>query len=85
MNDEFFNEAVQLDSPGIGGFAVTLDALMTQPTRAIWVGGSGNLSVQFIDGTTGTLVGVFGGTLLPIRVNKILSSGTTATNLLGLY
>lgn len=86
-DDKFGSFTVALDSPATGGFAITASdaTVFTQPTRAVWVGGAGNVAVRFIDGTTITLTGVLAGTLLPIRVDKVLSTGTTASTISGLY
>ncbi len=53
-------------------------------TRALWVGGAGNLVVMFSgDSATVTLVGVAAGTLLPIQV-KLVHTSTTATSIVAL-
>jgi hypothetical protein len=55
-------------------------------TRGVWVGGAGNLAVMFVDQTTAvTLTGVPAGTLLPIQVQKVMSTNTTATSITALY
>jgi hypothetical protein len=36
-------------------------------------------------GNTVTLVGVLGGSILPVQVVKVLSTGTTASNLIALF
>lgn len=52
---------------------------------AVYVGGAGNVAVVAADtGTSVTFVAVPVGTILPIRVTKVLSTGTTATNLVGM-
>lgn len=54
-------------------------------TRAVWVGGAGNLRVIAADDATDvTLSGVPAGTLLPIRVKKVFATSTTATLIVGL-
>lgn len=53
-------------------------------TRAIFVGGAGNLKVIMVDGSTGLFTGVQPGSLLPLRAIA-LSSGNTATSLSGVY
>lgn len=58
-----------------------LDAL----TKAVYVGGAGNLVAVDWAGNTCTFTGVLAGTVLPIRVRRINSTSTTATNLVGLY
>lgn len=61
------------------------DSSLIDPTRAIYVGSTGNVKVDFVDGSTVTFSSVSAGTLLPIRVNKIYSTGTTATDIIALY
>lgn len=56
-----------------------------QPVRAIWVGGAGDLKVITIGGSTITFVGVPTGTLLPVHVGTVVRTGTTSTNMLGLW
>lgn len=53
--------------------------------RAIWVGGTGNLAVTMAEGQTVTFVAVPAGFMMPIRVKRVLSTGTTATSIVGLY
>ncbi len=69
-----------------GGAAVTAsDSTDLGRVRALWVGGAGNLAVQFVDtATTVTITGVPAGTLLPIQVNKVMAA-TTATSIVALY
>lgn len=73
--------------PAIDGFTVTPsddDALTVLP-RALYVSGAGNVVVKMFKGTTLTFIGVPAGTFLPLRVTQVLSTGTTATGILGLY
>lgn len=53
-------------------------------TRGLYVGGAGSLAVQMADGMTVTFPAVAVG-VLPLQVDKVLATGTTATNLLALY
>lgn len=55
------------------------------PTRGIYVGGAGNLTVDMADGGSVTFVGVLAGSLLPIQVTKVYASGTSATSIVALY
>lgn len=86
MAERYAGMNADLTSPYIGGFAVTPSdsTVFTQPTRAVYVGGAGNLVVTYLDGSTDTLQSVVAGTLLPIRVTKIGAS-STATKISGLY
>lgn len=55
------------------------------PTRGVYVGVGGNVKVDMVSGGTVTFVGVAAGTLLPIQVERIYATGTTATNMVALY
>ena len=69
-----------------GGLGVTPSNSTILPgIRALYVGGAGDVAVTFNDGTALTLTGVLAGTLLPIQVQKVMSTGTTATNIVALY
>ena len=60
--------------------------IYAQPTRALYIGGVGDLTVDMADGGTAlTFVAVQGGTILPIQVTRIYATGTTATSLVALY
>ena len=50
-------------------------------TRALYVGGAGNVSLLMGDGTTVILSGVTAGSMLPIRVRRVNATSTTATNI----
>ena len=52
------------------------------PTRAVYVGGEGNLRVMMWGGQVVTFSGVTAGTMLPISITRVYSTGTTATNIL---
>lgn len=70
-----------------GGYPITKsdDTVLEPPTRAVWVGGAGDLAVRYFDGSTDVIQSVAAGTMLAIRVDKVLSTGTTATKISGLY
>lgn len=87
MADKFATYSVGMDSPATGGFTVTKSdaTVFSQPTRSLWVGGLGDVAVRMLDGTTPIFSAVPAGTLLRVRVDKVLSTGTTATNIVGLY
>lgn len=90
MPDRYNKEYGVLDSVCFDGFAITPSDSNTysQPTRAIYVGLSGNLSVQMVgydnSNTNLTFANVLAGTMLPIRVQKVYAN-TTAAFLVGLY
>ena len=54
--------------------------------RGLWIGGAGDITVNFRKGGTNiTLVAVSAGSLLPIDVSRVYSTGTTATDIVALY
>lgn len=58
---------------------------LTNVSRAIFVGGAGNLRVLMAGGQTVTFTGVLAGALLPIRVRQVLSTSTTATSITAIW
>lgn len=54
------------------------------PIAGIYVGGTGDVAVKTANGETVTFSAVPVGTILPITVQKIMSTNTTATLILGL-
>jgi hypothetical protein len=60
--------------------------VLARPTRALYVGGTGNVAVRMVgDQTTPIFSAVPAGAILPIRVDKVLSTGTTATSIVGIF
>jgi hypothetical protein len=86
MPDRFANTQSSLSSPASSGFAVTpSDAeSLQEASRALYVGSGGNLSVRMLSGEILALANVPGGTLLPLRVTAVLSTGTTAASIAAL-
>ncbi len=85
--DTFDTYQVGLSSPFVNAFTVTphdTNAL-AYDTRAIYVGGDGDIVLVTTGGDTVTLIGLNAGTVIHIRANIIKSTSTTATNLVGLY
>lgn len=75
-----------LTGPAVEGFVVTPgdQTTLTRVTRALYVGGTGDLRVTLAGGDTVTFRAVPAGTVLPVRVLTVLATGTTATDILGL-
>ena len=72
----------------VGAAAVTPadDADLTNgECRALYVGTGGNLSLDVGNSTAVVFVGVTAGTVLPIRVKRVRSTSTTASNIVALY
>ena len=87
MSDKFSNYHSGLESPAERAFAITGNDStdLTVFPRAIYVGGAGNVKVITLGGDTVTFSGVLSGTVLPVRVKRVFSTDTTATNLIGIY
>lgn len=61
------------------------DTATFAPTRSVWVGGTGDLTVTMLNGSNATFASVPAGTWLPIQITALLSTGTAATGVLALY
>jgi len=87
MADAFSTHSPSLMTPCMNGEAVTPhnSTDLAQTSRAIFVGGAGNLVAVMAGGTTVTFTGVVAGSILPIRVTRINSTNTTATNIVSIY
>ena len=92
MTDRFQHQKSQLESAAQDGFAIVPNdtTVFDQPTRAIYIGQAGDLTVKMLgyDGvthTTLTFTAVSAGTVIPIRVVAVLATGTTADLILGLF
>lgn len=75
-----------LQDPARNGYVVTpADGTdLKFVTRAIWIGGAGNLNVDMVNGDTVLFSGIPAGTFLPIQVKRIRSTSTTATLIVAL-
>jgi hypothetical protein len=62
----------------------TADTDLTNPVRALYVGGNGNIKVTTVDGDVVTFIGCVVGSILPVSVKRVWSTSTTATNIIGL-
>lgn len=88
MSDWKINAASTLESPAWTAVAVTpADSdLAAMPTKALYVGVAGNVAVVMAGGGSAvTFVGVPAGAILPIRVDRVNSTNTTATSIVALY
>ncbi len=71
-----------------GAAAVTKsDATVFSPAAiGLWVGGVGDVAVRMFGSQTNvTFVAVPAGTMLPVQVDQVLATGTSATNIVRLY
>ena len=86
MPDRFSSRVAGFDSPAYHAFAIAPDdgAALPEVTRALYVGGGGSIAVEMASGALVTFAAVAEGTVLPIRVERVKATGTSATALLGL-
>jgi hypothetical protein len=78
-----------VDSDYSAGYAASVtksDATVLPATRGLYVGGAGDVAVSMAaDDSSVTFSSVPAGTILPVRVKKVLSTGTTATLVVALW
>jgi hypothetical protein len=77
-----------IDGPAISAFAVTPSDTdeLAKVTRGLYVGVAGDVVAVLIgDSASVTFKALAAGVVHPLRVRKVLSTGTTATNLLGMF
>lgn len=86
MFDRYKGIAPATDSPAIDAFSIVPDDSLelSELTRAVYVGQGGTLVVTTKEGTTVTFENVASGVFLPLRLSKVLATGTTAQSLVGL-
>lgn len=86
--DPYAQRSIPVSSFSRNAVAITKSDTVDQPYKAIWVGGTGNVTVLMINATddtqTVTFTAVPAGTLLPIQVRRVMSTSTTATLMIGL-
>ena len=88
MTDVFSNHESGLNSPAQNAAAVTPNDStdLTTFARGLYVGGAGDVVVDMVgSGSTITFAGVAAGTILPIRVSRVRSTSTTATDIVALW
>jgi hypothetical protein len=85
--DTFKKHTRSLTSPPEHGQAVAPSdgTDLVHVTRALFVGTGGDVAVRLQDGTVLTFANVPTGALIPIRATRVLATGTTANQILGLW
>lgn len=58
---------------------------VSDPFSKIWVGTGGNISLKNADGSTVILKNVPNGTMLEVDAIQVMATGTTATDIVGIY
>lgn len=86
MADEFTYHSPGLESPASRAEEVSPHdtTALTRPSRALYIGTTGDLTVTTVAGDTVTFVAVPAGFLLPIRVTHVLDTGTDADDIVSL-
>ena len=82
------NKPGAIDGPAYNAEVVTPhdSTNLSQISRALYVGVAGDVSVDMADtGTAIVFTAVPAGSLLPIRINRVNSTSTTATNMVSIY
>lgn len=88
MADKFTKFHGTVESPAINSQAITPtdNTPLANTARAIYVGVTGNLNIQLIGDVANTILqAVPAGSLLPIRVNIINATGTTANGIVAFW
>ena len=87
MSDVFAHNSPGLTSPGTRAAAVTPNdsADLANVSRALYIGGSGDIKVTTSGGDTVTLVGVVAGSVIPLRVARVFATDTTASDIVALW
>ena len=77
------NNSPSIESPIANMAAVTPnDAVnLTNFTRGLYVGATGDVKVTTLNGNAVTMVGLAAGVWHPIRVSRVWATGTTATGI----
>jgi hypothetical protein len=84
-NQKRFGDFVSVE-PFRGAVALTKSDVTTfDPTGGIYVGGDGDVAVKMESGETVTYRGMKAGTGIEISITMLLSTGTTATDVVGMY
>ena len=73
-NDRLYSDAV----------AVTTSDTTEVGYSGLYIGVTGDVAIKGIGGVAVTFKAVPAGTILPIVVNRVMATNTTATNILGL-
>ena len=86
MANEFQGYREGLSSPARRAETVTPSDVtdLTRDSRALYVGGAGNISIETVEGDSVTLNSVPAGSVLSIMVRRVNATGTTASDIVSL-
>lgn len=87
MKDMFEQHSIGLSAPAVDAAQVNPSNSqdLVHVTRAVYIGTGGDLAVELANGTRITLPNSVGGMMYPLRVRKVLSTGTTASSIVALW
>ena len=87
MTDSFKTFARSLTSLAENARAVEPSDAEDLPriTRALYVGGAGDVAVRMAGGDIVTFANLQAGPLVPLRISRVMAPGTTASALVGLW
>ena len=73
--------------PGIGAVAIVPadGSDLAIATRGLYVGVAGDVACHMVNGDIVTFVALAAGVVHPLSVRRVLESGTTATDIVGVY
>ena len=57
---------------------------LTNPSRALYVGATGNANLTFVNGTTLVVAGLLAGQVYPFAITAVRSTSTTAASMVAL-
>ncbi len=85
--DQFKDYPTTLTSPASNAVPITPNDMtpLANVTRAIYVGQTGDVSVEMQNGQIVTFQNVQGGSILALRTMKIRQTGTTALGIIALW
>ena len=84
--DDFANNCALATTPARNALSVTpTDNDQNRVSKALYIGGAGDIAIRMVEGADVTFVGVPAGTVLPIQALQIKATGTTATSIIALY
>ena len=85
-NEAFTQAATSGGGAGFAGTVASIDIPNTQKRGCcLYIGNSGDVEVIMESGNTAIFAGVATGAFLPILVKQVVTTNTTATNMLALY
>lgn len=71
--------------PGDAAAVTPNDSTNLSQPSVIYVGGAGNVKVTTAQGTAVTFTAVNAGTVIPVQVLRVWSTGTTATSMTAIF